>query len=244
MCEQSSIAIVVPVLDDMPRLRALVSRIRDWPEQPHEIIVVSATQDPELLAYCEINGCRYLNSVRCRGTQLDNGARCADASVLWFLHADAAPYPSSLHDITLALAEGAESGYFRFMFAGPSSWRKKFIEWSVKLRTRLGGTPYGDQGLFMRRQVYLECGGFPHTPLFEEVALVRKLRARKRFWCLKSPIGVSPRRWEHDGWTRRSLTNRYLAIRYMFGTTAKQLSLSYDQTNKIPRGAQIRDPKQ
>ena len=235
MCERSSIAIVVPVLDDMSQLRALVSRIRVWPEQPHEIIVVSATQDPELAAYCEMNGCRYLNSVRCRGTQLDNGARSTKASVLWFLHADAVPCSSSLRDIALAIAEGAEGGYFRFMFTGPSSWRKKFIEWSVKLRTRLGGTPYGDQGLFVRRQAYLECGGFPHVPLFEEITLVRELRARKRFWRLKSPLGVSPRRWEHDGWTRRSLTNRYLAIRYMFGTTAKKLSLSYDQTNKIPK---------
>jgi len=231
---QSNIAIVVPVLGDTPQLSALVDRIHSWSEQPREIIVVAAAEDPELRAFCESSGCRYLESVRCRGAQLDSGARSAEAPVLWFLHADAVPYPSSLGDIALALAEGAEGGYFRFKFSGPSSWRKEFFEWLVNVRARLGGVPYGDQGLFVRREAYMDCGGFPHQPLFEEVSLVRKLRARKRFRHLQAPIGVSPRRWERDGWVRRSLANRRLAIRYMLGTTAEELARSYDRMGEAP----------
>lgn len=231
MSGQSNIAIVIPVLGDTPRLRALIDRIRSWSEQPREIIVVSAERDPQLNAFCENEErCTYLESVPCRGAQLDRGARTAEAPVLWFLHADAVPYPSSLGDIALALAEGAESGHFRFKFTGPSSWRKEFIEWLVKLRIKLRGVPYGDQGLFARRQTYLQCGGFPHQPLFEEVELVRKLRARRTFRHLETPIGVSPRRWEEDGWIRRSLANRRLAIRYMLGATAEQLAATYDRT--------------
>lgn len=229
MSGQSNIAIVVPVLGDTAELHALIDRVHSWSEQPREIVVVSADSDPELSAFCAANGCRYLESVPCRGAQLDSGARCAEAPVLWFLHADAVPYPSSLGDIALALAEGAESGHFRFKFAGTSTWRKELIEWLVKLRVQMGGIAYGDQGLFVRRPVYLACGGFPHQPLFEEVSLVRKLRARKTFRHLETPIGVSPRRWERDGWIRRSLANRRLAIRYMLGATAEQLASSYDQ---------------
>ena len=229
MSGQSNIAIVVPVLGDALELRALVDRIHSWSEQPREIVVVSAVGDPDLNAFCSANECRYLESIPCRGAQLDAGAKSAEAPVLWFLHADAVPYPSSLGDIALALAEGAESGHFRFKFAGPPSWRKELIEWLVKLRVRMRGIPYGDQGLFARRRAYQQCGGFPHQPLFEEVELVKKLRARKTFRHLEAPIGVSPRRWERDGWIRRSLANRRLAIRYMLGATAEQLASSYDQ---------------
>ena len=103
MSEKSNIAIVVPVLDDTPELHALIDRIHSWSEQPKEIVIVSANRDLELSAFCEAHGCRYLESEPCRGMQLDCGARGSEASVLWFLHADAAPYPSSLGDIALAL---------------------------------------------------------------------------------------------------------------------------------------------
>ena len=124
MSEKSNIAIIVPVLDDTPALHSLIDRIHSWSEQPKEIIVVSANSDLELSAFCETHGCRYLESKPCRGTQLDSGARNSEAPVLWFLHADAVPYPSSLRDIALALAEGSEAGHFSFKFAGPSTWHK------------------------------------------------------------------------------------------------------------------------
>ena len=107
--------------------------------------------------------------------------------------------------------------------------------WLVNLRVSLGGIPYGDQGIFVRRDAYLKCGGFTHQPLFEEVTLVRKLRARGRFRILAEPIGVSPRRWERDGWIRRSLANRRLALAYLCGQTAQQLATRYNDSNRAPR---------
>ena len=164
MSEKSNIAIVVPVLDDTPELHALIDRIHSWSEQPKEIVIVSANRDLELSAFCEAHGCRYLESKPCRGMQLDCGARGSEAPVLWFLHADAAPYPSSLGDIALALAQGAEAGHFSFKFTGPPTWHKELIECLVKIRVQMHGTPYGDQGLFVRLRAYLECGGFLINP--------------------------------------------------------------------------------
>jgi len=225
----SDIAIVVPVFGDRTALYSLVERIRGWPDQPGELIVVSTEPDPALSDYCDDHDCRCVVSVRCRGAQLDTGARSADSEALWFLHADAAPNASSLGKVSQALTGGTEGGHFRFGFSGTPGWRKSILAALVNCRVRLGGIPYGDQGLFVHRRSYLECGGFPHQPLFEEVELVGRLRARGHFRCLDSTIGVSPRRWERDGWWRRSLGNRHLAIRYMLGATAEHLSVSYDQ---------------
>lgn len=228
------IAIVVPVWRDSPRLHALLDRIAGWSHQPREIIVVAALADMELNAFCTARGCRYLESEPCRGRQLDIGARAAKATVLWFLHADAAPGPSSLAEIAGALAEDAEGGHFRFRFSGAPMWRKTALAWLINLRVTLGGIPYGDQGVFVRRDVYLECGGFPHQPLFEEVALVRKLRSRGLFRALAAPLGVSPRRWERHGWIRRSLENRRLALAHLFGQTAHRLANQYDGPHQVP----------
>jgi hypothetical protein len=147
--------------------------------------------------------------------------------VLWFVHADALPSPVGLQAIAAALTEGAESGCFRFTFRGEAAWYKSLLARLVALRVRAGGVPYGDQGLFVRRDVYLACEGFPHQPLFEEVRLVKRLRQRGTFRPLAEPIGVSPRRWERDGWWRRTLRNRWLALRYLLGASAERLARVY-----------------
>jgi rSAM/selenodomain-associated transferase 2 len=229
------IAVIIPVFRDTPECCTLINHIRSWTKQPTEIIVVSGEQDTKLHNFCLDNHCTYFLSHTCRGAQLHMGARLATASVLWFLHADSAPISSSISDIGIACAEGCDSGHFRFAFTGAPSWGKTLIEGLVRLRLQSGGIPYGDQGLFIRRQSYFECGGFCHQPLFEEVTLVKKLRARSQFRALDTPIGVSPRRWEHNGWIKQSLINRSLAIRYILGTPAEQLALSYDQIQETSR---------
>ena len=224
----ADIAIVIPVLDDADRLRTLLDLITGWQIQPREIIVVAAKADAQLSALCRRRGCRVLASEPCRGRQQDQGARAAQAGILWFLHADATPCPSSLGDIVRAIAGGAEGGHFSFSFRGIPMFRKTAIGRLTNLRVKLGGIPYGDQGIFVRRDIYLRCGGFPHQPLFEEVGLVRRLRSRGRFRAIETPLGVSPRRWERDGWLRRCLNNRRLALAHACGTAAHRLANQYD----------------
>ena len=89
------------------------------------------------------------------------------------------------------------------------------------------GTPYGDQGLFVRTEAYFAAGGFAAEPLFEEVNLTRNLRKTGRFKPLSATIDVATRRWDRDGWLRRTLRNRMLAIRYMLGASPAKLALLY-----------------
>ncbi len=221
------IAVVVPVLDDLEALAALLGRIEGWQHRPEEIVVVGARPDARLTDLCRDRGCRHIETQANRGAQFDSGARQAQASVLWFLHADVEPPRGGLEAIGSALAGGAEGGCFRFAFQGPRTWYKRSLERFVALRVALGGVPYGDQGIFLRRDVYLDCGGFPHQPLFEEVRLVRRLRRRGRFRSLALPVRVSTRRWERDGWWSRTWRNRWLAFCNMFGVAPEKLAGAY-----------------
>jgi hypothetical protein len=63
--------------------------------------------------------------------------------------------------------------------------------------------------------------------LFEEVPLVRALRRAGRFARVGATIGVSPRRWERDGWVRRTLENRVLALGYLAGISPRRLARRY-----------------
>ena len=231
------IAVVIPVLGDEAELARLLRLLRL--QQPEAIVVVSGCADACAAALCREHACTYLETAANRGAQLDAGARAATAPVLWFLHADAAPPAGALRAIDAALRNGGESGCFRFAFQGPATWYKRLLALLVALRVRCGGMVYGDQGVFVRRDVYLECGGFAPLPLFEEARLVRRLRARGTFVVLPQALGVATRRWERDGWWRRTLHNRWLAIRFMLGARPEALAASY---RRLLRSEQEREP--
>ncbi len=125
---------------------------------------------------------------------------------------------------------------FRFEFQGDRSWYKDLLAWLTGLRIRLGGIPYGDQSLFVRRDSYLECGGFPHQPLFEEVRLVKRLRKRGTFRLLAQSVAVSTRRWERDGWWTRTWHNRWLALCHRLGVPADRLANSYHRIEGTETG--------
>jgi rSAM/selenodomain-associated transferase 2 len=225
-------AVIVPVVGDQDALADLLERLRGWKTGPREIIVVSGSPSAELRELCRHHASRYIETAANRGAQLDCGAHATQADVLWFLHADAWIPVDAMSAIRSALEGGAEGGYFRFGFAGRPRPVKRLLALLINLRTRCGGIPYADQGIFVRRDAYMDCGGFLHEPLFEEVALIRRLRRRGQFREVALRIGVSPRRWERDGWWRRSLHNRWLALRYICGASPRRLSLAYNRQGR------------
>ncbi len=220
------IAAIIPVLGDIRELHELHARLRSVKRGPAEIIVVDGANDARLRKLCGRWGATYLASRPGRGHQLHQGAMAAQSELLWFLHADAMPGTDSADAMRQALARGAVGGYFRFRFTGERSWRKTALEALINRRAQIG-VPYGDQGLFATRCAYRATGGFPDVPLFEEVPLVRALRRAGLFIALPNPIGVSPRRWERDGWLRRTLENRLLALRYILGAPPEKLARRY-----------------
>lgn len=230
------VAAIIPVLGDADPLRDLLDTFRRMSDGPREVIVVDGAGDECCRVQCRERGARYLSSRPGRGHQLHCGALAAEADVVWFVHADAVPPPDAIALIRRQLARGATGGYFRFRFTGNRSWYKSLLATLINLRSRWG-VPYGDQGLFATRAAYVRAGGFPDVPLFEEVPLVKALRRLGRFRPLGAAIGVSPRRWEQDGWMRRTLENRLLALGYALGVPPARLAQRYRPLDSPPRPA-------
>jgi rSAM/selenodomain-associated transferase 2 len=234
-----NIGVVVPVYADYEALASLLRRIDEWGERgPSRVIVVNSQPDARVNNLVMHYGHTLLPGPPMRGAQLDIGARAMTADVIWFLHADAQPDADSIEAISRAIRAGAESGCFRFRFAGPRSSVSRLLEKLIAWRIRLGGIAYGDQGIFVRSDIYAKSDGFEHQALFEEVRLVRRLRRRKTFGVLPTEISVSPRRWERDGWIRRCVHNRFLAICYMAGVPAARLAAAYRKPSTS--GAQLK----
>ena len=135
----------------------------------------------------------------------------------------------------LALRYGHAGSRLRFALQSEPTFFKRRLEQLVRLRIASGGMAYGDQALFCTARAYEASGGFTHERLFEEVQLVRYLQRNKLFRALQVPVFVSSRRWERDGWLKRSLHNRWLALLYSLGVPPRVLAQRYDNRPKNER---------
>jgi hypothetical protein len=142
--------------------------------------------------------------------------------VLLFLHADCWLAPDAHLQLVEALFdERTLGGAFRQRIEA-RGLIYRLIERGNAMRVRIRKLPFGDQGIFVRRGIFQELGGFPDVPLMEDVLLMRKLRRLSRIPLLPGPLHVSARRWQKHGPVRQTLRNWSIL-------TAEQLGASPDR---------------
>lgn len=224
------VSVVIPVLDDAAMLAAALPRvIAQLSGVSAEVIVSSgAPLDDATEAVRRVHASvRWVTSEPGRAVQMNAGAAAARGLWLLFLHADtvlADGWPMALEALAV---RPAAAGCFRFALDS-AVWQARIIERGVAFRVRCLGLPYGDQALFVRRSVFEALGGYAPLPLMEDVELVRRLRAGgHRLDVLPLEATTSARRWQQDGWMRRSLTNMLLVTLYHLHVSPARLRAWY-----------------
>jgi rSAM/selenodomain-associated transferase 2 len=160
--------------------------------------------------------------------QLNAGAARAAGEWLWFVHADSRMPESWLQAFRNLARAPSEvvGGAFQFALDSPA-WQARLLEWAVARRVRWFDLPYGDQGIFVRRTVFQSLGGFAPLALMEDVEFVRRLKRLGRLRHLTLSLTTSARRWERDGWWRRSAGNVLILSLYSVGVSPERLAKRY-----------------
>jgi rSAM/selenodomain-associated transferase 2 len=154
---------------------------------------------------------------------MNAGAGAAQGAVLWFLHADTLPPPQAGTLLLDGLARsGRDWGRFDVRLSGAHPLLR-VVEWLMNLRSRLTGIATGDQGMFVRREVFERLGGFPDIELMEDIALSRALKRLGVPLCLDTPLQCSSRRWEQGGIVRTILLMWSLRLAYALGMSPTRL---------------------
>ncbi len=221
----SQVSIIIPALNEAEGLALAVERA--WSGNPCDVIVVDGGSDDGTFALAESLPCRALQSRRGRAAQQNLGAQHATGDVLLFLHADNWLAPCGVEQIQQGLADGkASSGAFRQRIEA-SGAMFRLIERGNAFRARRLNRPYGDQGIFVRRALFEQVGGFPNVALMEDVLLMRALRKFGRPLLLPGPLYVSARRWRRHGLVRQTLRNWTLLTAAGLGVSPDRLAKFY-----------------
>jgi uncharacterized protein len=207
------ISLILPVLNEAPILAGALSNLPLAPDL--EIILVDGgSTDATREVAADFPQVRWVSAPRGRGVQMNAGARVARGDYFIFLHIDTALGPEHIAALRQAAGDRrAGAGAFELRLTPPTPFLR-VIAWGANWRGRLFGLPYGDQAIFVRRDLFMALGGFAHRRP-EDLDLVLRLRRLTRVRLLAPPVSSSGRRWLNHGNLRTSGYHWALLIRHL-----------------------------
>jgi rSAM/selenodomain-associated transferase 2 len=218
------VSVIIPVLNEAEQIADVIARTKEIGDC--EIVVVDGGSTDGTLGAASAAD-QVLSAPRGRALQQNAGAAAATGDVLLFLHADCRLPHGAFHAISVALQDPrCVGGCFRQSIEA-SGIGYRLLESGNAWRVKLLGWAYGDQGIFVRREVFASLGGFPELPLMEDLYFMKQLKRRGRLSLLLGRLQVSARRWRKHGIIGQTLRNWRLILRAHCGVPLEKLAAEY-----------------
>ena len=190
------ISIIIPVRNDAEALARTLDHLFRIAGMDAAEVIVAASGDREGTERAVGGRAQLLwPEGSSRAVLMNAGAARAHGEVLFFLHADSFPPFQALALIRRALSDRhVGGGAFEHQFTEPE-WSLRVITWINRLRYRLTHNFYGDQGIFVRTEVFRHIGGYGDLRLMEDLDFMQRLKRLERTTLIRVPLRTSGRRF-------------------------------------------------
>ena len=218
------ISVVIPALNEAENILQTIESVRQQDGEAEIIVADGGSVDgtPEIAR----PHAQVTHSPRGRAVQMNTGARYATGDVLLFLHADSRVAPGALVKMRQTLDNPViAGGSFTLVFDVDNVWLRFYTFCSTIdcLCFR-----YGDQGIFVRRAIFEQLGGYAEIPLMEDIDLMRRLpRYGRRALIRHYPVTTSARRFVEHGILRQEALNVALVAGWFLGVKPQTLAKWY-----------------
>lgn len=211
---QKEISVIIPTLNEEKNISKCLDSIVGDPKI-EMIISDGGSTDRTVEIVKQYKVVKVVSSLMGRGAQMNAGALCAKGETLLFLHADCILSTEAILSIR-DIFENSHivGGAFKIKLLS-DKFPYRLIEKGINLRSQVFKLPYGDQGLFVRRSVFMEIGGFREMNVCEDLDFICRLKRCGKITILNEKIFPSVRRWENSGILRTTLRNQLLLASYV-----------------------------
>ncbi len=235
--QRGLLSVIIPTFNEERVIEQTLESLADLKQV--EVIVADGASTDATTEIVRRMGVRVVPVRRGRGRQMNAGAGLARGEVFLFLHADTRLPRGFPEHVWSTLNRGAIAGAFRLRLDHEQSGLR-WIEWGVNLRSHYRQMPYGDQGLFVRSELFHRVGGFPTWPLMEDYELCRRLQKQGRIRLAPAAVISSARRWLKLGLCRTTLINQLCIAGFHLGVSPERLERWYSYRN-CSTGREFRD---
>lgn len=192
-------SIIIPTYNEADQIGQTISRLRTAMEQHRaEVIVVDGGSTDNTVAMARECGALVVKSEqKGRAAQMNKGASVAQYNRLYFLHADSIPPADFATQIITVQNKGISSGCFRLRFNYPH-WFLKANAWFT--RFNVNAVRFGDQSLFVTKEVFNKAGGFREDLLMmEDQEIIHRLKKYGKFKVMNGYVTTSARKYLDNG---------------------------------------------
>lgn len=209
----TQLSIIIPTLNEAQILETTLRLLLHSPDT--EIIIVDGGSEDQTLAIATGLGVKVVQSPQLgRAFQMNFGAKMAQGEILLFLHADSkVPQGYAQFIKTILSKPQTVAGAFSLKIEG-SQLALRLIEKMVNWRSQFFSLPYGDQGLFIKTELFQEMGGFAELPIMEDFEMIKRLQKRGKIAIIPNPVITSARRWQKLGIWKTTLLNQLIILGY------------------------------
>ena len=218
---QSKISIIIPCYKEGDTLSKMEEQLRPYKKQA-EILFADGGKNHFSGEY------KVVPCPKGRAKQMNTAAREACGDVLFFLHCDSILPKGFLEEIREALRKTPVACFgIRFSQPTPLMMICSFIS---NHRVYDRKVMFGDQGIFLGRELFFQMGGFPDIPLMEDYQFSLNLKSRGiPMGLCKKRLITSERRFSGSFFHKLSIMwkmNR-LRARYRKGEEINALAKEY-----------------
>ena len=213
------LSIIIPTLKFDDRLERLVMSI---PQELRERVII-VNGGPETYSFKELN---VINSNPGRGLQLATGANFASGEWLFFLHGDSQLPKSWLKVLAKHVEHDPDKAFtFRLRF-DDQGFFPRLLEYWIRFRCFAFALPYGDQGLFISRDLYDDIGGYKDMPLMEDVDIIKRIGSA-RLIVGSDEVITSAEKYNKYGYLLRMIWNGFCLLLYKLGVDPATIKKIY-----------------
>lgn len=163
-----------------------------------------------------------------RGPQMNAGAAVAKGSVLLFLHADTRLPAGAIGDVIKVCSQPTIAGGAFSLGIDSGKQIYRLIETWANIRSRLLRIPYGDQAIFIKKNIFINIGGFAMIPLMEDIEIMKRMQHNGlKIKLIDKAVTTSARRWEKEGLIYCIIRNNMLSGLFHTGVKASTLNRHY-----------------
>jgi rSAM/selenodomain-associated transferase 2 len=221
------ISVIIPALNEADVIGQTIRELKARAEgHVHEIIVADGGSSDQTRDIAHTAGARVIETGRKgRAHQMNTGAEATGSEVLYFLHADSIPPPGFDQTIITAFRDGYPAGCFRLAFDSKHPLLR-FYAWCT--RFDIDAFRFGDQSLFITRDLFKSIGGFnPTLIVMEDNMMVRRIKKEGGFYISPKKVITSARKYRENGVIRLQLIFILIYTLFFFGVSQETLVSTY-----------------
>ncbi len=217
------VSIIIPVYNEALGIERFINYLESVIEKEDaEVIFVDGGSSDKTVQICKSKGYNVLLSKeRSRAKQMNFGAEKSIGEILFFLHSDSYPPNGFLKNMEDAVTSGYSAGCYQLQFK-PSQIFLNTFAWFT--RFDIDVFRFGDQGLFVKREVFFDIGKFDERLLvMEDQEIVRSIKRSFTFKVLDKKIITSSRKYLKIGVLKLQIVFTLIVIMHYVGVRQKTI---------------------